>query len=106
MSLPKVAATELSALVDPAIDSTPDVIDSVALARLYGAPLFALPPHLYIPPDALEVFLETFQGSLDFLLYLTRKQTFNVHDLPLPRFPLHYLPLLAHIPTQTMDPKL
>ena len=38
----------------------PDVVDQVALARLYGEPLFALPTDLYIPPDALEVFLEAF----------------------------------------------
>src|SRR5690606_37275658 len=60
----------LEALVAPDIDSTPDVVDSVALARLYGEPLFALPQDLYIPPDALEVFLEAFEGPLDLLLYL------------------------------------
>ena len=43
-------------------DSLPEVVDSVAVARLYGAPLFALPQDLYIPPDALEVFLEAFEG--------------------------------------------
>ena len=40
----------------------PDVVDQVALARLYGEPLFALPQDLYIPPDALEVFLEAFEA--------------------------------------------
>ena len=53
-------------------DSTPDTIDGVALARLYGEPLFRLPDDLYIPPDALEVFLEAFEGPLDLLLYLIR----------------------------------
>src|SRR3546814_9773738 len=91
MSLPKVAATELSALVEPTIDSTPDVIDSVALARLYGEPLFAMPQDLYIPPDALEVFLETFQGPLDLLLYLIRKQNFNVLDIPMAEVTRQYL---------------
>ena len=46
----------------------PDVVDQVALARLYGEPLFAMPQDLYIPPDALEVFLEAFEGPLDLLL--------------------------------------
>jgi segregation and condensation protein A len=50
----------------------PAVVDHVAVARLYGEPLFALPQDLYIPPDALEVFLEAFQGPLDLLLYLIR----------------------------------
>ena len=61
----------------------PDVVDQVALARLYGEPLFALPTDLYIPPDALEVFLEAFEGPLDLLLYLIRKQNFNILDIPM-----------------------
>jgi segregation and condensation protein A len=48
-------------------DGSPVVIDQVALARLYGEPLFALPQDLYIPPDALEVFLEAFEGPLDLI---------------------------------------
>ncbi|HYP34559.1 MAG TPA: segregation/condensation protein A, partial [Burkholderiaceae bacterium] len=55
-------------------------VDGVALARLYGEPLFRMPTDLYIPPDALEVFLETFEGPLDLLLYLIRKQNFNIFD--------------------------
>jgi segregation and condensation protein A len=51
-----------------------EVIDGVAFAKLYGEPLFKLPNDLYIPPDALEVFLEAFEGPLDLLLYLIRKQ--------------------------------
>jgi segregation and condensation protein A len=61
----------------------PEVVDQVALARLYGEPLFALPQDLYIPPDALEVFLEAFEGPLDLLLYLIRKQNFNILDIPM-----------------------
>ena len=41
---------------DAAPGAMPEVVDQVALARLYGEPLFALPTDLYIPPDALEVF--------------------------------------------------
>ena len=61
----------------------PEVIDNVAVAKLYGEPLFAMPHDLYIPPDALEVFLEAFQGPLDLLLYLIRKQNFNILDIPM-----------------------
>ena len=64
-------------------ESSPAVIDQVALARLYGEPLFALPQDLYIPPEALEVFLEAFEGPLDLLLYLIRKQNFNILDIPM-----------------------
>ena len=66
-------------LVEPEVD----VVDSIAVARLYGEPLFDLPQDLYIPPDALEVFLEAFEGPLDLLLYLIRKQNFNLLDIPL-----------------------
>ena len=60
----------------------PTVIDHVAVARLYGEPLFAMPQDLYIPPDALQIFLEAFEGPLDLLLYLIRKQNFNILDIP------------------------
>ena len=63
------------------------VVDNVAVARLYGEPLFAMPTDLYIPPDALEVFLEAFEGPLDLLLYLIRKQNFNILDIPMASVP-------------------
>ena len=52
----------------PVVSPMPEVVDQVALARLYGEPLFALPNDLYIPPEALRVFLEAFEGPLDLLL--------------------------------------
>ena len=63
--------------------ATPDVVDGVAIAKLYGEPLFKVPDGLYIPPDALEVFLERFEGPLDLLLYLIRKQKFDVMNVPM-----------------------
>lgn len=85
------------------VDSTPDVVDSVALARLYGEPLFALPQDLYIPPDALEVFLETFQGPLDLLLYLIRKQNFNVLDIPMAEVTQQYLSYVEQIRQHNLE---
>ncbi|VFR20238.1 Segregation and condensation protein A [plant metagenome] len=93
----------LDALVQPSEDSTPDVIDSVALARLYGEPLFALPQDLYIPPDALEVFLETFEGPLDLLLYLIRKQNFNVLDIPMSEVTRQYLSYVEQIREHNLE---
>ncbi len=84
------AATELPA-PHSGHDSTPDTVDGVARARLYGEPLFALPNDLYIPPDALEIFLEAFEGPLDLLLYLIRKQNFNVLDIPMAQVTKQYL---------------
>jgi segregation and condensation protein A len=80
-----------AALTAPSTDTTPDTVDGIAFARLYGEPLFKLPQDLYIPPDALEVFLETFEGPLDLLLYLIRKQNFNVLDIPMADVTAQYL---------------
>ncbi|MDY7547186.1 ScpA family protein [Glaciimonas sp. Gout2] len=78
-------------------DSTPNVVDGVAFARLYGEPLFRMPSDLYIPPDALEVFLEAFEGPLDLLLYLIRKQNFNILDIPMAQVTLQYLEYVDQI---------
>ena len=52
-------------------------------AVVQGEPQFTLPKDLYIPPDALEVFLEAFEGPLDLLLYLIRRQNLDVLDIPI-----------------------
>ena len=61
------------------------------VARIYGEPLNELPQDLYIPPEALEVFLETFEGPLDLLLYLIRRQNINVLDIPMRELTRQYL---------------
>jgi segregation and condensation protein A len=61
------------------------------LARVYGEPVNELPHDLYIPPEALEVFLETFEGPLDLLLYLIRRQNVNVLDIPMAELTRQYL---------------
>ena len=93
----------LDALMAPAEDSTPDVVDHVALARLYGEPLFAIPQDLYIPPDALEVFLEAFEGPLDLLLYLIRKQNFNVLDIPMAEVTAQYLAYVDQVRESNLE---
>ncbi|NDD12072.1 MAG: segregation/condensation protein A [Betaproteobacteria bacterium] len=81
----------------------PEVVDQVALARLYGEPLFALPQDLYIPPDALEIFLEAFEGPLDLLLYLIRKQNFNILDIPMAAVTRQYLVYVEEIRTRNLE---
>ena len=81
----------------------PDVVDHVAVARLYGEPLFALPNDLYIPPDALEVFLEAFEGPLDLLLYLIRKQNFNILDIPMAAVTRQYLSYVEEIRSRNLE---
>ncbi|MGC3964388.1 MAG: ScpA family protein [Rhodocyclaceae bacterium] len=61
------------------------------LARIYGEPMVEMPTDLYIPPDALEVFLDTFEGPLDLLLYLIRRANLNVLDIPMAPFTAQYL---------------
>jgi len=104
MTRAKVSGESLEALLaQPSVDTTPDVVDAVALARLYGEPLFSLPTDLYIPPDALEVFLETFQGPLDLLLYLIRKQNFNVLDIPMAEVTKQYLSYVDQIRVHNLE---
>ena len=77
-------------------DPTERVIDlaeaaGAPVAKIYGEPLLELPRDLYIPPEALEIFLETFEGPLDLLLYLIRKQNINVLDIPMAELTRQYL---------------
>ena len=81
----------------------PEVVDHVAVARLYGEPLFAMPQDLYIPPDALEVFLEAFEGPLDLLLYLIRKQNFNILDIPMAAVTRQYLSYVEEIRSRNLE---
>ena len=81
----------------------PEVIDHVAVARLYGEPLFQLPTDLYIPPDALEIFLEAFEGPLDLLLYLIRKQNFNILDIPMAAVTRQYLSYVDEIRSRNLE---
>ena len=95
--------TELpSAAADDATPS-PEVVDQVAVARLYGEPLFRLPQDLYIPPDALEVFLEAFEGPLDLLLYLIRRQNFNILDIPLADVTRQYLDYVEQLRRRNLE---
>lgn len=68
-----------------------------AFARLYGEPLFSLPHDLYIPPQALEVILHSFEGPLDLLLYLIRKQNLDVLDIPMAQVTEQYLSYVEQI---------
>ena len=96
-------AAALEPAVAAQLAAMPQVIDQVALARLYGEPLFAMPQDLYIPPDALEVFLEAFEGPLDLLLYLIRKQNFNILDIPMAGLTRQYLTYVDEIRGRNLE---
>ncbi len=100
MPLAPPAGADLPAGLSPAL---PGVLDPVALARLYGEPMFAMPRDLYIPPDALKVFLDAFEGPLDLLLYLIRKQNFNILDIPMAALTRQYLTYVDEIRATNLE---
>ena len=73
------------------------------VARLYGESVTEIPGDLYIPPEALEVFLEAFEGPLDLLLYLIRRQNFNILDIPMAQLTLQYLHYVDRIRVQKLE---
>ena len=93
----------LQELAQEAAEPQPEVVDQIAVARLYGEPLFRLPQDLYIPPDALEIFLEAFEGPLDLLLYLIRRQNFNILDIPLASVTRQYLEYVDQIRKHNLE---
>lgn len=60
-------------------------------AMVRGSPLLSLPVDLYIPPDALEVFLDAFEGPLDLLLYLIKRQNLDILDIPIAAITAQYM---------------
>ena len=75
--------------VTSAIAETP--IPPEPIARVLGEPYQDVPEDLYIPPDALEVFLDTFEGPLDLLLYLIRRQNLDILDIPIAQITRQYV---------------
>src|SRR5512134_2435644 len=61
------------------------------VAHIHGEPLLEMPQDLYIPPDALELVLESFQGPLDLLLYLIRRHNLDVLDIPMAELTRQYM---------------
>ena len=78
-------------------------VDAKVVARLYGEPLVKLPQDLYIPPDALEIFLEAFEGPLDVLLYLIRRQNFDILDIPMAEVTRQYLQYVEEIRDHNLE---
>lgn len=72
-------------------DQTQTEQAEMPFAIVMGAPVTELPKDLYIPPDALEVFLEAFEGPLDLLLYLIKRQNIDVLDIPIARITEQYM---------------
>ncbi len=65
--------------------------ENTAIATINGTPFHDLPQDLYIPPDAMEVLLDTFEGPLDLLLYLIRKQNVDILNIPIAQISKQYV---------------
>ena len=65
--------------------------EEMPFAVVEGEPVVELPKDLYIPPDALEIFLEAFEGPLDLLLYLVKRQNLDILDIPIARITRQYM---------------
>ena len=78
-------------LPEPVTGGPPPLQEEMPFAMVEGEPLTQLPRDLYIPPQALEVFLEAFEGPLDLLLYLIRRQNLDVLDIPIAEITRQYM---------------
>lgn len=83
--------------------SGPPQQQEMPLAMVRGQPVLQIPQDLYIPPDALEVILDAFEGPLDLLLYLIRRQNFNIFDIPLAEVTRQYLGYVEEIRQHNLE---
>ena len=96
-----------SAVDDLAVAEMPEASGVLPLpawhARIYGEALAELPSDLYIPPDALEVMLDAFEGPLDLLLYLIRKANVDILDIPMAPLTRQYLDYVEAMRAQNLE---
>ncbi len=90
MSTEPVEPPSLVAAPQDAFASVPQQ-QEMPLAIVRGQPMLQMPQDLYIPPDALEVILEAFEGPLDLLLYLIRRQNLDILDIPVAEITRQYM---------------
>ncbi len=73
------------------------------VARIYGEPMESLPQDLYIPPDALAIMLDAFEGPLDLLLYLIRKANIDILDIPMAPLTRQYLRYVEDMQARNLE---
>ncbi|MBL83120.1 MAG: segregation/condensation protein A [Marinobacter sp.] len=78
-------------------------VEQAPLARVSGKPVVDLPRDLYIPPDALAVFLEAFEGPLDLLLYLIRRQNMDILDIDVSEITKQYMDYIGAVETMRFE---
>lgn len=83
--------------------STQPIQQELPLAIVQGEKITVFPEDLYIPPDALEVILESFEGPLDLLLYLIRRQNLNILEIPIAEITSQYMEYVEVMRKQNLD---
>jgi segregation and condensation protein A len=86
-----------------ALESQPTLDMALPLARIRGEPMTEMPADLYIPPEALSVFLEAFEGPLDLLLYLIRKHSLDILDIPMAVLTRQYMEYVEMMRTTQLE---
>lgn len=95
--------TEDTAENPPAEQPAAGPVASSPLARVSGKPVVDLPNDLYIPPDALAVFLEAFEGPLDLLLYLIRRQNMDILDIDVSEITRQYMDYIGAVESMRFE---
>jgi segregation and condensation protein A len=90
MPKPELRVVVSNPVEEPQLPLQPEQSE-MPFAMVHGEPMTQMPRDLYIPPQALEVFLEAFEGPLDLLLYLIRRQNLNILDIPLADITKQYM---------------
>jgi segregation and condensation protein A len=89
---------------DPLASSAQPGLDlALPVARIRGEPLAQMPADLYIPPEALSVFLEAFEGPMDLLLYLIRRHSLDILDIPMAELTRQYMEYVEMMRTQQLE---
>ena len=96
------AETDAAATADEPAEA-PTRQEEMPFALVYGKAFTKLPEDLYIPPDALEVFLEAFEGPLDLLLYLIRRQNLDILDIPVAEITHQYIQYMEMMQSMNME---
>jgi len=85
------------------VDQQPTLDLAMPLAKVRGEPFTEMPSDLYIPPEALSVFLETFEGPLDLLLYLIRRHSLDILDIPMAELTRQYMDYVEMMRTSQLE---
>jgi segregation and condensation protein A len=84
-------------------ESQPGLDLALPIARIRGEPMTEMPQDLYIPPEALSIFLDTFEGPLDLLLYLIRKHSLDILDIPMADLTRQYMSYVEMMRTSQLE---